>query len=68
MSGLGRGHIVLDGKDLNMKDFERRLYEALLIAFGKILAKYNVFAQGAILRDAGKEILDYHPCHNRYLR
>ncbi|MBN1993555.1 MAG: hypothetical protein JW953_12720 [Anaerolineae bacterium] len=42
-----------------MKDFEKALYEALLVAFGKILAKYNVFAQGYILKDVGKEIIDY---------
>ena len=42
-----------------MKDFERVLYEALLVAYGKILAKYNAFAQGSILRDVGKEIIDY---------
>jgi diguanylate cyclase (GGDEF)-like protein len=42
-----------------MKDFEKRLYEALLVAFAKVLAKYNVFAQGYILRDVGKEIINY---------
>jgi len=42
-----------------MKDFERVLYEALLVAFGKILSKYNTFAQGSILRDVGKEMLEY---------
>jgi signal transduction histidine kinase len=42
-----------------MQDFERRLYEALLVAYGKILCKYNAFAQGSILRDVGKEIVDY---------
>jgi hypothetical protein len=42
-----------------MKDFEKTLYEALLVAFGKILSKYNAFAQGSILRDVGKEIIDY---------
>jgi hypothetical protein len=42
-----------------MKDFEKVLYEALLVAFGKILAKYNVFAQGYILKDVGKEIIEY---------
>jgi signal transduction histidine kinase len=42
-----------------MQDFDRRLYEALLVAYGKILSKYNAFAQGSILRDVGKEIIDY---------
>lgn len=42
-----------------MPDFERRLYEALLVSYGKILAKYDAFAQGSILRDVGKEIIEY---------
>jgi hypothetical protein len=42
-----------------MKDFKRVLYEALLVAFGKILAKYNSFAQSSILKDVGKELIDY---------
>jgi hypothetical protein len=42
-----------------MKDFEKTLYEALLVSYGKILAKYNAFAQGSILRDVGKEIIEY---------
>jgi hypothetical protein len=42
-----------------MKNFEKALYEALLVAFGKILAKYNTFAQGSILKDVGKEIILY---------
>jgi len=47
------------GKIILMKDFERVLYEALLVSYGKILAKYNAFAQGSILRDVGKEIIKY---------
>ncbi|MBN2009028.1 hypothetical protein JW960_06765 [candidate division KSB1 bacterium] len=42
-----------------MKDFEKTLYEALLVSFGKILSKYNTFAQGSILKDVGKEIINY---------
>lgn len=42
-----------------MKDFNSTLYEALLVAFGKVLAKYNVFAQGYILKDVGEEIINY---------
>jgi hypothetical protein len=45
--------------DKPMPDFERRLYEALLVSYGKILAKYDAFAQGSILRDVGKEIIEY---------
>jgi len=46
-----------------MEDFEKTLYEALLVAFGKTLAKYNAFAQGTILKDVGKEIIEYLNCH-----
>lgn len=42
-----------------MEDFQNVLYEAVLVAFGKILAKYNVFAQSYILKDVGKEIIEY---------
>lgn len=42
-----------------MEDFQKVLYEAILVAFGKILAKYNVFAQGYILKDVGKEVIEY---------
>lgn len=42
-----------------MADFKEALYEALLYSFGKILAKYNTFAQDAMLRDVGKEIIEY---------
>lgn len=44
---------------MTMKDFKTALYEASLVAFGKVLAKYNVFAQGYILRDVGQEILAF---------
>ncbi len=47
-----------------MQEFEKILYEALLVAFGKILAKYNVFAQGSILKDVGKEIINYLNSHD----
>ncbi len=39
--------------------FERVLYESVLVAYGRILAKYNAFAQGSILRDVGREMIDY---------
>lgn len=42
-----------------MKDFHSVLYEAVLVAFGKILAKYDVFTQGVIMRDIGKEVVAY---------
>jgi len=42
-----------------MKDFQKILYEALLVAFGKVMAKYNIFARGVILEDVGKEIIKY---------
>ncbi|MGI0484532.1 GGDEF domain-containing protein [Pantanalinema rosaneae CENA516] len=47
-----------------MNDFHKTLYEAVLVAFGKVLAKYNVFAQSAILKDVGKEIIEYLQAHN----
>jgi diguanylate cyclase (GGDEF)-like protein len=42
-----------------MEDFKRSLYEAVLVAYGKVLSKYDILTQPAILRDVGKEILDY---------
>lgn len=42
-----------------MKDFKEKLYESLLFSFGKVLAKYNAFAQKSILKDVGKEIIEY---------
>ncbi len=46
-----------------MTKFNNILYEALLVAFGKVLAKYNVFAQGYILKDIGEEIINYLNSH-----
>ncbi len=42
-----------------MGDFKEALYESVLYSFGKVLADYNAFAQDTILRDIGKEIIDY---------
>ena len=42
-----------------MVEFKEHLYEATLFAFGKILSRYNAFAQGLILKEAGREIFDY---------
>lgn len=46
-----------------MNDFRTRLYEALLVAFGRVFAKYNIFSEGEVLRDVGKEIIDYLNAH-----
>lgn len=35
----------------------------MLVSFGKILSKYNIFARGYILRDVGKEIVGYLNSH-----
>ncbi len=42
-----------------MRDFQQALYEGILVAFGKTLAKYDGFLQGEIMRDVGRELLDY---------
>ncbi len=42
-----------------MNEFKNTLYEAVLVAFGKTLAKYDAFTQGVMMRDIGKEIIDY---------
>ncbi|MCK4979668.1 MAG: hypothetical protein KAS62_04690, partial [Candidatus Delongbacteria bacterium] len=42
-----------------MNNFKDILYESLLFSFGKVLAQYNTFAQGAILKEIGKEVIDY---------
>jgi diguanylate cyclase (GGDEF)-like protein len=42
-----------------MKEFHAVLYEAVLVAFGKILAKYDAFTQGVIMKDIGKEVIMY---------
>jgi signal transduction histidine kinase/ActR/RegA family two-component response regulator len=46
-------------RSIKMKDFDKALYEGTLVAFGKILSKYNIFAQGSILKDTGKDLLTY---------
>ncbi len=50
-------------REQSVKQFKQTLYEALLVSFAKILAKYNVFAQGSILKDVGKEIINYLNSH-----
>ncbi len=42
-----------------MRDFDKKLYEASMVAFGRILSKYNAFAQGAIMREVGRDIVAY---------
>lgn len=42
-----------------MREFEKALYEGVLVSFGKVLAKYNAFAQGSILREVGEELTEY---------
>lgn len=42
-----------------MREFEEALYEGVLVSFGKVLAKYNAFAQGSILREVGEELTEY---------
>jgi diguanylate cyclase (GGDEF)-like protein len=42
-----------------MENFKTVLYEAVLVSFAKILAKYDLFTQNIIMRDIGKEFIDY---------
>lgn len=42
-----------------MVTFQQTLYEAVLVAFGKVLSRYDAFAQGRILREVGTELLEY---------
>ncbi len=46
-------------KEIAMKNFDKALYEGTLVALCKILSKYNAFAQGSILKDAGKDLMSY---------
>lgn len=42
-----------------MKPFDKALYEANMVAVGKVLAKYNAFSQSIIMRDIGQEIIKF---------
>ena len=42
-----------------MENFKTVLYEAVLVSFARILAKYDVFTQNILMRDIGKEVIDY---------
>ena len=46
-----------------MQNFDKALYEGTLVALGKILSKYNAFAQGSILKDSGRDLLTYLTRH-----
>ena len=46
-----------------MQNFDKTLYEGTLVALGKILSKYNAFAQGSVLRDAGRDLTAYLQKH-----
>jgi signal transduction histidine kinase/ActR/RegA family two-component response regulator len=46
-----------------MKDFDKALYEATMVAFGRILSKYNAFAQGSMMREIGSDIVAYLKSH-----
>jgi hypothetical protein len=46
-----------------MKDFDKALYEGTLVAFSKTLSKSHAFAQGPILRDVGKDLVEYLQQH-----
>lgn len=45
------------------REFEQILYEGMLVAFGKVLARYDAFAQASVLRDVGRELIDYLGTH-----
>ena len=45
------------------REFEQILYEGMLVAFGKVLARYDAFAQASGLRDVGRERIDYLGTH-----
>lgn len=45
------------------RQFEQALYEGVLVAFGKVLARYDAFAQASVLRDVGRELIDYLGTH-----
>lgn len=42
-----------------MDDFKKTLYEAVLVAYGKVLSRHNIFSNPQIMKDVGKEIIDY---------
>ncbi len=42
-----------------MQSFDKVLFEATLIAFARILSKYNAFAQAQVMREVGRDIVEY---------
>ncbi len=42
-----------------MIPFDKALYEGTMVAFAKVLSRYNAFAQSRIMREVGAEIIDY---------
>lgn len=42
-----------------MIPFDKALYEGTMVAFAKVLSRYNAFAQSHIMREVGAEIIDY---------
>jgi two-component system, sensor histidine kinase and response regulator len=42
-----------------MNDFDKALFEGTMVALCKILSKYNAFAQGAVMRDVGRDLIGY---------
>ncbi|MFC7335359.1 sensor histidine kinase [Rhodocista pekingensis] len=42
-----------------MDDFRQALYEGVLVAFGKAMARFDGFAQGEVMRDVGRELIEY---------
>jgi two-component system sensor histidine kinase/response regulator len=59
MSTSEKGRTPRNRFPTTMKNFDKALYEGTLVALGKILSKYNAFAQGTVLKDAGKDLLAY---------
>lgn len=41
------------------KEFENTLYNAIIYGFGIVLSKYDAFSQEMLLRDVGRNIIDY---------
>ncbi|MBI1910642.1 MAG: hypothetical protein HYS21_01435 [Deltaproteobacteria bacterium] len=42
-----------------IKEFENTLYNAIIYGFGMALSKYDAFSQEMLLRDVGRNIIDY---------
>ena len=42
-----------------MIPFDKALYEGTMVAFAKVLSRYNAFAQSRMMREIGAEIIKY---------